>query len=128
MPVNYVLRERLGHWLETVHAPGFVRQMALKCYALVDLVIGFAYSIYIFRIIKKRRIDLLHINNGPDFNGTRAAAWAKIPCITHCRGFGGPDRRILRYKHYLTTVKRFIAISRAVAVSLRDNSVSDRNH
>jgi glycosyltransferase involved in cell wall biosynthesis len=125
MPVNYVLRERLGWWLEEIRAPRLVRHAALKCYALIDLVMGFAYSIYIFRILKKKHIHLLHINNGPDFNGTRAAAWAKIPCITHCRGFGGPDRRILRYKHYQATVKKFIAISKAVAVSLRENCVSD---
>jgi glycosyltransferase involved in cell wall biosynthesis len=123
MPINYVQRERLTVWLESRRLPSWLKLFVTKSYAVLDWLAGYYYSFVIYRTIRRFRIELLHINNQADVNIIRAATWAKVPCIVHTRGFGGVDKRMLRNRECSTTVRRFIAISNAVASYLEEAGV-----
>ncbi|HSH45213.1 MAG TPA: glycosyltransferase family 4 protein [Longimicrobiales bacterium] len=86
--VNYrtvgLVSERLQQW----KAPALVRRAAAKAMAAFDAVVGAVNTLRIALLIKRLRIDVLHLSNGfMPAEALRAAKLAGIPSIAHLRGF-----------------------------------------
>ncbi|MCR4405511.1 MAG: glycosyltransferase family 4 protein [Anaerolineae bacterium] len=72
----------------------------------------------IYRIIKDRRIDLVHLNNRLSSNrsGALAARWARTPCLCHVRDF---DHLTWFDRWLVKRVDHFAFMSRALEQSLK---------
>ena len=92
---------------------------AMRLYTLVDYGQELLLSWGIYRELRRNRIDVLHLNNGPNRIGLRAARWADVPVVGHLRGHGGSEVTPLQRR--LSADPRVIAaiaISRSVAESV----------
>lgn len=125
-PVNYVLRERVALALSRSGLPSLVQMLGLKSYALLDEVAVLWNTVRLYRVIKRNGIQIVHVNNSIERDAIRAAAWAGRPCVVHCRGLADSRHRsLIRSKVFTHTVKKVIAISGAVADSLREQGVPE---
>lgn len=126
LPVNYVLRERVMQALDRSRLPSLARLLIVKGYALLDELAAFWNTIRLYRIIKKNDIQIVHANNSIVREVVLAASWAGRPCITHVRGLvDARYRNLIRSKLFARTVHKVIAISGAVADSLREQGVPE---
>jgi glycosyltransferase involved in cell wall biosynthesis len=76
-----------------------------------------------FRLLRRERIDLLHLNNGPTIgvdDWLPAAMLARIPCVVNAMGLPVKDRRTLR-RLLSRRFDRIIAISQYMQSTLRDD-------
>lgn len=72
----------------------------------------------IYRIIKDRRVDLVHLNNRLSSNrsGALAARWARTPCLCHVRDFD----HLTWFDHWLAkSIGYFAFMSRALEQNLK---------
>lgn len=61
-----------------------------KGYALADWLHDLWLSFRIARLVRRRKVRVVHVNNGWEPSGIRAAAWAGARCVVHYRGFADP--------------------------------------
>jgi glycosyltransferase involved in cell wall biosynthesis len=79
------------------------------------------------RIIRQEAIDIVHINNGLewDFEGIIAAKLCRVKCVVHQRGVG----KLSRIPRWLAGyVDSLICISHAVERDILSQNVTARNH
>lgn len=124
MPVNYVLKQKLGSTLSEHRVPLVLRKMIFRLYTALDWVSDLVCSIYIYTVIKGNKADIVHINNGFNLSGIRAARWAAIPCIVHCRAVPKVEKGISVKQKFKDSVSTVIAISSAVEDSLLKCGIS----
>jgi len=125
MPINYITRDHLRHKITRMGVSKTIATIAFKVYALIELAAGLYYRRLIMRAIKANKIDLVHLNNAPDVNTILTAKRAGVPCIVHCRGLEGIDKKALAYGAQSFPVRNFVAISNAVADFLRNEGIPD---
>jgi glycosyltransferase involved in cell wall biosynthesis len=125
-PFDYVLRERFLSLLDQLRIPAFLKAPIKKCYAVLDHLAVIVYALRIFRLIKIRKIDLIHINNSMERDALYAARWSGKRCVIHCRGMvDANSRKTIRSRTFAITASKLIAISQAVAASLREQGVPE---
>jgi glycosyltransferase involved in cell wall biosynthesis len=93
----------------------------MKAYAALDYLQEMALSWTIYRLLRRHRIRILHLNNGPIRIGIRAAEWARVPVVAHLRGHGGSAEEVTPLQRRLSaspTVVAAVAISSSVAESV----------
>jgi glycosyltransferase involved in cell wall biosynthesis len=115
--LSYVTRARLLAFVKRRRVLGPLRKLVAKAYAGVDYLYGYHVSWMVWRALRASGAEVLHMNNGFDVNGLRAAAWAKIPCVAHMRGMVTRQTpHVLRTarRHVARTSYRVIAVSDAV--------------
>ena len=121
--VNYRSLGRVKAWARRVVRLGLAQVIVQKMVAALDILAGSYELLRILRIVRRHRIDLIHLNNGftpPE--AMLAARVAGIPCIVHLRGF--PGWRKAAHSSSYRRVARTIAISNAVATSLGFTSIA----
>lgn len=117
--VNYRNRGRLSDGLESTRTPKLVRAIAMKAYSALDMLCTGINTLRLFWIIRRHRVDLVHLNNGyhpPE--GFLAARLAQVPLVGHMRGMPTPPFK----SSTLRTVAEAactIVVSDAVGASLR---------
>ena len=87
-------------------------RVSLKAVAATDFAVSAANVVRVTRLLRRHRIDVVHLNNGfqpPE--AIWAARLVGIPCVVHMRGFPPVDA-VRRARPY---VRKVIAISRSVA-------------
>jgi len=119
--VNYRTLWRVRSWIDR-RRPALLRSLLLKTVAVVDLLATVAGAVRIAWILKRQRIDVLHLNNSfiP-----QEAFWASrlvgVPCVVHLRGFASDGgESVLRNARFASHV---IAVSGAVAADLEGTPV-----
>lgn len=106
--------KRWARRLMPVRALGMFTQKAL---GLFDIAAGLVHTARIVKIIKRHRIEIVHLNNGfTPFEALLAARIAGVHCVVHLRGFPSWSRarRVGAHRH----VSKAIAVSNAVGTSL----------
>jgi glycosyltransferase involved in cell wall biosynthesis len=107
------VRRRVARW------PGLLRRGALAAFAPLGLAWNARYVAGLVRLIRRERIDLVHLNNGlSNLEGWLAAVLARRPLLVHAHGLA-VGSRLRRYM--ASRVRRFVAISEVV----RDRIVSE---
>ena len=103
------------------------RRVALKLFAVADTTAFALSTAMLYRLIKRKRIDLVHLNNGFIREGAYAAWMAQVPFLVHMRGFpwpigdtaGKPDRWLLE-SAAARSVAAIIGVSKAVTDSVTE--------
>lgn len=115
---NYRTYSRAAEWFGRVLGRGLMFTAASKLMAAVDLAVGAANSMRIWWLIRRHRIDCVHLNNGfAPLEGMLGARLAGVPCIVHMRGMAVAKRGLdLRESLRVTHA---IAVSDAVAATVR---------
>ncbi len=109
--VNYRTNDRLRARL----TKPLLQWLGMKGFALVDLAEGCRNTIRLILILRRRRIDLIHLNNGfLPVEVLHAARLSKVPVIVHARGFQTEPIEAGWSKN----VGAVIAVSDAVAASI----------
>lgn len=127
--VNYRMMWRVRSWTES-RLPASLRWASLKALAATDLWAMLMGALRLAWLVRRRRVDLIHLNNGftpPE--ALLAARLTDIPCVVHLRGFPDADRKPTeRAKRWIEPVAHVIAVSEAVAADLekKDLVASDR--
>jgi glycosyltransferase involved in cell wall biosynthesis len=107
---------------ERVKRP-LVRAVTLKLLAALDMLVALKNTGWLVSLVKRHRIDIIHLNNGfvpPE--ALAAVRIARVPCVIHLRDF---HRDIQPLKPGLiASVSRVIAVSDAVAKSLDGTVIS----
>lgn len=86
--INYRTRRRVDEWMNRVNAPGVVRGIISKGVALLDALTGIGNDLRFAWLIKRYRIDLVHLTNGfVPLEALFAARLTGVPSIAHLRGF-----------------------------------------
>ncbi len=86
--INYRSRWRFNEWLQRSKLPRVVRSVAMKLFAGVDTGVAIASALWIAWLLKRYRIDVLHLANGfTPGEALLAGRLAGVPSIAHLRGF-----------------------------------------
>lgn len=120
--VNYRTRWRVKEWAEGHPLSRVTSPVAVRGFAAVDLAVTLASAMRMAKLIRRNRIELLHLANGfgpPE--ALLAARFANVPVIVHLRGFyhgsGRTTKNADRYRPSLV-----IGDSQAVTDSYRDRA------
>ena len=117
--VNYRTKAR---WHAALSQP-VVNRLASRVLALADLAATHWNARRMVRVIRRNRIEVLHLNNGftpPE--ALLAARRSRIPCIVHLRDFQHEPAEITH--EVAASVHRVIAVSDAVGRSLGGTPVA----
>jgi glycosyltransferase involved in cell wall biosynthesis len=115
---NYRVYARASNRLRHVLGEGWVFILCRKSIAAVDLAISGWHCLRLMRLIRRHRIDCVHLNNGfAPLEGMLAARLTHVPCIVHMRGMAVAKKGADLYE--ARRVTHTIAVSRAVAETLR---------
>lgn len=119
--VNYRSRWRVREWAEGRPGGAVVSRVATRGFAVADSAVILASAARMVRLIRRERIDLLHLANGfgpPE--AMLAAHLTGIPLIAHLRGFyQGKSSRTRRDRYRPSLV---IGDSQAVTDSYRERT------
>ncbi len=88
---NYRTRARFGEFFERSAFRRPFRGIATKAYAALDLLVTERNTRLLCRILRRHRVDLLHVNNG--FNPREvvfASERTGVPIVVHVRGIVPP--------------------------------------
>lgn len=100
--VNYRTRWRVKEWAESHALSRLTSPVAVRGFAAVDLAVTLASATHMARLIRRNRIEVLHLANGfgpPE--ALLAARLANVPVIAHLRGFyQGSDRPVRNPDRY----------------------------
>ncbi len=115
--LNYRTYTTVRAWTARTLRLGLARLIAQKALAAVDVTVSAYHSLRILWLVRRHRIDLIHLNNGfTPLEGLIASRLAGVPCIVHLRGFlgwrppsHGPSHR---------RVSRALVVSNAVGTDL----------
>lgn len=125
--VNYRNRGRVRSWLQRSSLTRPLTPLGMKGMALLDLGASGWNLARIAYLIKTRKIDLIHLNNGfKPLEGLIAAKLFAIPCIVHMRDFYRPES-VGRWSWAERYASLVIADSDAVAKSVERSSFAERS-
>lgn len=120
--VNYRSRWRIKEWAEERPLAPLVAWVALRGFAMVDTIVTLASAARMVRLIRRERIDIVHLANG--FGPPESALAARltgVPLIAHLRGFyRGNTARAKNPRAYRPTL--VIGDSQAVTDSYRSRA------
>jgi glycosyltransferase involved in cell wall biosynthesis len=96
--INYRTPWLIEDRLRSLRVPRFLRRFATRSVALLGVATSMVHAMRIVRIIRSRRIDILHLVNGfVPIDALLAARISRVPYIVHMRGFfhaeGGARRK-----------------------------------
>ena len=115
--INYRTNERLRARL--THPA--LQWIAMKGFAVADVAETVRNTIRLVSMLRRLKIDLVHLNNGfLPLEVALAARWTGVPCVVHVRGFQTEPVT----SRWVATVARVIAVSDAVAASLDGTRIS----
>lgn len=117
--INYRANEAARSWLRQRIPEGFVRWFSFKVIAVVDELEMLKNTLWLSWFLRRRRIDLVHLNNGFHPRETLLATrLTGTPCLVHLRGFHTDDTpsTVREMAH----VAQVITVSGAVADGLAD--------
>jgi len=117
-------REQVRKW-STERPPSKIRVLGWLIRDILFEILPGAFSLR--RIIRKEKIDLVHLNNGLglDLEGIIAAKLSGIKCVVHERGI----RRLSRISKWLAKyVDAVICVSNAVHRNLVDQGVTPKKY
>jgi glycosyltransferase involved in cell wall biosynthesis len=111
---NYRMYSRAATRLRRTLGSGWLFTVSRKLIAAIDLAVSGWNSLRLIALIRRHRIDCVHLNNGfAPLEGMVAARVAGVPCIVHMRGMAVAKKGIdLRESRRVTHT---IAVSNAVA-------------
>lgn len=121
LPEEGPLRERVeGLGVEVVVEPGLtvINRANFQPVPLLGLAAGFPWSVgRIGRLVRAKRIDLVHTNTGVMPSPALAARILGVPHVWHVRDSFGEFRGLWKcYRRYITGLSaKVIAVSRAIA-------------
>ncbi len=122
---KYRRREWVNRLLERIAKVRMLKNIVLFGLIFVEMICRISLFVKLMEIIKKEKIDIVHINNC--FNSNLEAIFAsrllKVPCVAHVR-WGVESLFSSRFGAKL--IPRFIAISEFVKERLRKLGISDR--
>lgn len=122
--LTYRSRQALAGWLKARVRFDAVSRVVLKLYAVADHILELYNSIRLCVVLRRTGASILHVNNGWRPEAVRAARWASVPCIIHCRGFAHESLVDLKANSLQRSpVRRFIAISKAVSADMASSGV-----
>lgn len=116
--LDYVRVTRLSHRLTRLGVP---RRLASYFITALATVVNIGYSVRLAATVLRRRVDVIHINNGTEHLESNLAFFALARrCVVHAHGAGMPSRfqRML-----LNRTGRVIAISDTVRERLERGGV-----
>jgi glycosyltransferase involved in cell wall biosynthesis len=115
---NYRTYARASARLSRFLGNGLIFTAGRKLVAAFDLTVSLRNTVRLAALIRRHRIDCVHLNNGlMPLEGLLAARVAGVPCIVHARGMAGEKRGLtLRASRWVTHT---IAVSQAVAGTVR---------
>ncbi|ABC29513.1 Glycosyltransferase [Hahella chejuensis KCTC 2396] len=93
---------------------GVVRKLIVYFLSLYELVVNLRYVLDLCKIIKKRKIDVVHVNNS--IYVLMAAAITGTPCVWHIHGVV-EERRSFLHRIFESSVACYLAISNYVSDS-----------
>ncbi|HEX6750628.1 MAG TPA: glycosyltransferase family 4 protein [Longimicrobium sp.] len=123
--MNYRSLGRLRAAIEARVGTGALRWVAFKALAAADLAVTAKNAARLAWLLRRERIDLLHLNNG--FTPPEALLASRVtgvPCVVHARDFHADRSRAMRWA--MRPVARVIAVSGAVAEALDGLLARDR--
>lgn len=108
--------------LNSIFLSKLIKPILMKVYAAGSLAYSRWMSFWIARLIVRKNIQFVHVNNGPVYEAIRAAKIAKVPCVVHSRGVL-TDKNIVNEEY--SSVVASIGISKFVSQSLIDFGFSE---
>lgn len=114
--VNYRTMWRVHSWVED-RLPALLRWGSLKAFAVINLLVTVMSTFRLAWIVRRQRVDLIHLNNGftpPE--AFLAARLTDVPCVVHLRGFSNTNRKSTSREKL--PIAHVIAVSQAVATAL----------
>ena len=117
-------REQVRTW-STERPPSKIRVLGWLIRDTLFEILPGAFSLR--RIIRKEKIDIVHLNNGLglDLEGIIAAKLSGVPCVIHERGIGKISRISKWLARYVDAV---ICVSNAVHRNLLDQGVQPKKY
>jgi len=125
---NDKVKAILDNWSPPWHFPNFYQYIRKRIkHKVIKKICSILYWVYwyipkeilrairIYKIGKKYKVDIIHLNNGISIAGIVAAKLLQIPCICHMRGF---ETRSVFAKFSQFIVDYYIAISNAIKDNL----------
>jgi glycosyltransferase involved in cell wall biosynthesis len=128
LPEDGPLRQRLeALGVEVVYHPrlSVITRRVFRSWRILIFFLEFPASVlFLWRLIRRRKIDLVHTNTGVMVSPGLAAKLAGVPHVWHIRDWFQEFRQIWKpYSSYiLWSSDAVIAISQAVASQFRDDS------
>lgn len=120
--LNYRTTGRLHQALERRVPLRPLRWAILKAVAVADWLVTLKNCVWIVSILRRERVDLIHLNNGfIPMEAFFAARLTGTPCVVHLRDFETNPRRVSPW--VARTVARVIGCSSAVGESLRGTAL-----
>jgi glycosyltransferase involved in cell wall biosynthesis len=120
--VSYQTRRDFDDALARWRVPPGARRLALKAYGLLFFAYEQYLTAYIARLVRRRRIDIVHANNFWEPSAIRGALRGGAKCVLHIRGYPTTERGSVRERFGAAVddvITRYIAISEAVADATR---------
>lgn len=127
-PLDYRTRALFEQAVSKMPIVNRFRRLILTGYNVVDLIQEWVLSLRLLFLLRGRNIDFIHLNNGFQRTGIRAAGWAGLPAIIHLRGFKKKDPTKISEVFggkVEKAVKRYIGVSDAVCEGLRDMEIPE---
>jgi glycosyltransferase involved in cell wall biosynthesis len=131
LPVDGPLREKIESLgVEVIFHPrlSIITRRVLRSWRILIFLLEFPASVlFLWRLIRRRKIDLVHTNTGALVSPGLAAKLAGVPHVWHIRELFHEFRQLWKpYSRYiLWTSDAVIAISKAVANQFADGSKID---
>lgn len=86
--LNYRSRWRVADWIAQHRAPAVVQRLVMRVYAAADLMRSLTGSLRLAWLVRRHRIDLVHLANGfVPSEALVAGRLTGVPVIAHLRGF-----------------------------------------
>jgi len=121
LPENGPLETRLGALgVEVIIDRGLtvITRTVFRSWRVVGLIVTFPLSVWrLYRLMRRRRIQLVHSNTGVIVSPALAARLARVPHVWHIRDSFADFRRLWKpYAAYMQCLSsRIIAVSRPIA-------------
>jgi glycosyltransferase involved in cell wall biosynthesis len=117
--INYRTRDRFSEFVEALPCPARLRAWAMKAYAALDLMAGHMNAYRVARLVRRHKVDLIHMNNGfspPEV--VLAARMTGVPLIGHLRGIAVPPFSP-GFRDLIAQAECTIAVSDAAGAALK---------
>jgi len=127
-PLDYRTRALFNRGIPKVPILNRFRRVFLTGYNLADLLQEWVLSLRLLFLLRGRSVDFIHLNNGFQRTGIRAARWAGLPAIIHLRGFKKKNPKKISEVFggkVEKTVKKYIGVSDAVCDGLREMDIPE---
>lgn len=116
--LSYRTRDAYEHRLDRIGLRGMAMHAWMKLYAALDWLHEWTLSVRLYRIARRQKVDIIHINNGWEVSAARAAHWHGVRTVVHSRGFMTPTET-----PDPGPTTRYVGISEAVSESIRARGI-----